>query len=226
MYRPLTSLLLVLLLILGCEQRPQQTIASTDSTSHPNAMPISNKTDSLAKRMEALETASRTQESELDDSLGQKISTITFKIKATGDDIKSADEGNVPWINLDSPKKKLNGLIDPDELVLPYKKVVLIIDYPVKKPVFFELSSSANGFSKKQIILEIYNRYHQMYDEEERTAKIKTIPTKQRKLLANRNQTDGKFGIWGHDLSDLELSSIDVFKNSRNIIFLRLDIES
>jgi len=75
-------------------------------------------------------------------------------------------------------------------------------------------------------VLAISKKYHEIYDEEERTAATKTIPMAQRKTLANRNETDGKYGIWGHDLSDLMLDTIDVYKNDKGKIFLQLSIES
>ncbi|MDO6432966.1 hypothetical protein Q4E93_20325 [Flavitalea sp. BT771] len=89
-----------------------------------------------------------------------------------------------------------------------------------------ELASHSSGFTRRQIILEISKRYHQMYEEEERTATIKTIPVEQRKTMYNRNETNGKYGIWGHDLSDLELSTINIYRNAEGRIYLVLDIES
>lgn len=65
-----------------------------------------------------------------------------------------------------------------------------------------------------------------MYDEEENTSKTKTVPVKQRQGLLNRNETNGKYGIWGHDLSDLDLTSMDVYENEEGTIFLDLDIDS
>jgi hypothetical protein len=104
--------------------------------------------------------------------------------------------------------------------------VKLRIDYPVAKPVFFLLSGAEKGFTRKQIILAISKTYHEMYDEEEKIAKIKTVPLKDRKTLANRNETDGKYGIWGHDLSDLELNSINVYESTDGTIVLDLEIDS
>jgi hypothetical protein len=154
------------------------------------------------------------------------ISTITFRTKATKEERKNFEDGIVSWINLDPPEIRIAYLIDANVIVIPYENVKLRIDYPIAKPVFFSLSGSERGFTRKQIILAISKKYHQMYDEEEITAKIKTIPMKDRKILANRNRTDGKYGIWGHDLSDLDLSSINVYRNTDGTIVLDLEIES
>lgn len=85
---------------------------------------------------------------------------------------------------------------------------------------------SVNGFSRKQLALLISEKYHQIYDEEEVGATTKTIPVNKRDNGINRNKTNGKYGIWGHDITDLDLGSIDVRKSPNGEIFLELDIES
>jgi len=208
--------ILSILFIFGCKSRPQQTVGAA----------IPNKADSIRRLVESQEKAFMTQSNEVNDTLGRKITTVTFRTNVTKADLKIYEDGIIPWVNLDTPQKRIKNLVNPDEMVIPYQKVVLIIDYPVAKPVFFELTSQSKGFTRKQIIFEISKKYHELYEEEEKTAKIKTIPMGQRKTLANRNETDGKYGIWGHDLSDLDLSSIDIYENADGRIFLSLDIES
>jgi hypothetical protein len=158
--------------------------------------------------------------------LGVLLINIDFRLKATSEERKIFEDGIVPWISLDDPAKEISRLVDPDKLAIPYNNVILIIDYPVIAPVYFPLSSAENGFTRRQLITLISQKYHSVYKEEEETAKDKTIPVDGRKGLQNRNQTNGKYGIWGHDLSDLDLSSIDVYKNKNGIIYLNLGIES
>jgi hypothetical protein len=104
--------------------------------------------------------------------------------------------------------------------------VILIIDYPVMVPVYFPLSSTGIGFSRRQLITAISLQYHSIYKEEEETASDKTVPPDERRGLQNRNQTNGKYGIWGHDLSDLDLSTVEVYRNKNGIIYLSLGVES
>jgi hypothetical protein len=203
------------LLIFGCKPHPQQ----AGITPAPKA-------DSSQNTVADREQAFMTRDKSIEDTLGHKISTVNFSVKAVGEDLKIYEDGMIPSINLDNPKKRIKNLADRDEMVIPYQKVILKIDYPLTKPVFIELTSQSKGFTRQQIILEISKRYHQLYDEEERSATIKTVPAEQRKTTYNRNETDGKYGIWGHDLSDLELSSIDIYQNADGRIFLTLDIES
>jgi hypothetical protein len=157
----------------------------------------------------------------------QEHSTIEIRIKATKEQRKEGEDATIPEINLDSTDKQIANLIDPNEIVLPYQKVKLMIDYPLARPVFFELTSQTiSGFTRKQLIQAISKKYHEIYTEEEKTAKTKTIPLKDRKGMYNRNETDGKYGIWGHDLSDLVLTDITVYQTSDGTILLDLDIES
>ena len=116
-------------------------------------------------------------------------------------------------------------MIDKDEVVISDNKVILIIDYPLTKEARFELTSN-NGFTREQLVKQISEKYHQIYQEEETTATTKTIPADKRTTLYNRNQTDGKHGIWGHDLADLALDHILVYKSPNGDILLSLDIDS
>ena len=160
------------------------------------------------------------------DSLGVLISKIDFKLKATKEDLDIFEDGIVPWININNPAKNIDSLIKPDEVVLLFSQVTLIIDYPLKNPASFDISATGNGFSRRQLIQIISEKYHEIYAEEEKTAEAKTVPVDKRDTLLNRNQTDGKYGIWGHDLSDLDLDSIEVYKSADGKIYLTLDIES
>ncbi len=195
----------------------------SESTAAPTPGP---RCTTVADSASTKEQAQELDHEEDQADLSQKISVITFRTKATKEERKDFEDGIIPWANLDSPEIRIANLIDADVIVIPYEKVKLRIDYPIAKPVFFDLSGDEKGFTRKQIILAISKKYHQMYDEEEKTAKIKTIPMKDRKTLANRNQTDGKYGVWGHDLSDLDLDSIIVYRSADGTIVLDLEIES
>ncbi|MFT3704561.1 MAG: hypothetical protein QM802_19500 [Agriterribacter sp.] len=175
--------------------------------------------------MAALEKAAMEEAKEAD-TLGPVIFEIELKLSPTEEDVKNFGNEPVPWINLIKTDTELSRLIDADEIVLPFSQATLFIDYPLAKPVVFELSATEKGFSRKQLIEEISKKYHQIYEEEESSATVKTVPADKRKGLINRNETNGKYGIWGHDLSDLALSSIEVHKNKDGKIYLVPGIES
>lgn len=155
------------------------------------------------------------------EDLGEVISTIEFAVKTPNE----SENNIIPWISIESPSNDLENLIDADEIVLPKESITLIIDYPLDHSVAFELKSE-KGFSRKQLILAISEKYHEIYMKEEASASIKTIPLEKREDLINRNKTNGEYGIWGHDLSDLDLSSIEVYKNNSGKIQIILGIES
>jgi hypothetical protein len=156
------------------------------------------------------------------DSLGEIISRISYGIKTN--DLANFEDGKIPWIRIDSPQTEIQNLIGKDETVITQSKVTIFVDYPLTNTYIFELTSP-KGFTRTQLIYEISKQYYQLYDEEERTATIKTLPLEQRTIY-NRNKTDGKYGIWGHDIGDLVLAEIIVYKTSNGIIFLTLEIES
>jgi hypothetical protein len=155
------------------------------------------------------------------DSPGTLISNITFKVKT--DNLTDFKQGYIPWVELDHPD--LKQLIDKDEIVINEPKVILIIDYPITKECRFILTSQA-GFTREQLVKAISDTYHKIYEEEEATATVKTIPADKREGLRNRNQTNGKYGITFHDLSDLALDDVEVYKAANGDILLGLDIDS
>jgi hypothetical protein len=157
------------------------------------------------------------------DSLGTFISKIDFRVKT--DSITDFPEGYVPWISIEYPETEIKKLYDKDKIVIEDITVTVIIDYPLNNPFRFELKSK-NGFTKQELVRQISNHYHTIYSEEEQTATIKTIPLKQRKKIYNRNQTNGKYGIWGHDLADLALGDILLNKNAEGHVLLTLEMES
>lgn len=156
---------------------------------------------------------------------GALISEISFELSATNEQKADWPEGTMPWISIENSDKEIGQLINPNEIVIKNSNINLIIDYPLNNPTTVALSNS-KGFTRKDLILAISKQYHKIYAEEEATAKTKTIPYEKRTGLINRNPTDGKYGIWGHDLSDLVLSGIEVHRTKEGKINLILLIES
>jgi hypothetical protein len=155
--------------------------------------------------------------------IGELISTFDFKVKT--DNFKNFEDGFIPWADLENPESDLPDLDKRDDIIIPYKQVKIIIDYPLINQYEFILKSD-NGFSRGQLLTEISNHYYSLYEEEERTATIKTIPIDKRTTMYNRNETNGKYGIWGHDIADLDISSISVYKTKTGEIILIPFIES
>ena len=157
------------------------------------------------------------------DDLGVLVSTISFKVKT--DNKEDFADGFIPWASIENPKQDIPNLFKKDEIVIQGTAVKLIIDYPLTNQYEFLLTSN-NGFTREQLLQEISDHYYKLYDEEEKSATIKTIPIEKRTTMYNRNQTNGKYGIWGHDIADLDLSDISVYRTADGQIILILGIES
>ncbi|GHN01634.1 hypothetical protein WSM22_31230 [Cytophagales bacterium WSM2-2] len=160
------------------------------------------------------------------DTLGDILYTIDFKVKAAKEERKNFEDGIIPWINIANPELNIERLMEGDRVVLPFKSVLLLVDYPLNTPAVFLIETTNEGFSRKQLIKEISTRYKYVYQEEEKSATTKTIPLEKRQGPINRNQTNGKYGIWGHDITDLDLNAIEVHRNGKGTITLLLAVES
>ena len=90
----------------------------------------------------------------------------------------------------------------------------LYIYYPLN--VLVKKSIKYN--SLHELIDEIRKAYKKIYNEENITMN-KTI--KNNSSLLNRGTSNGKYGIWGHDIDDLYISSIVIYENG--IIDLGID---
>lgn len=154
--------------------------------------------------------------------LGEFQGQIPFEV--TTSNKKEYKDGIIPWISIENPEHDLLNLKDAKEVVINAKTLFIIIDYPIKTEYQVE-ANSATGFTRELLIKEISKAYAKIYQEEENTATIKTIPLEKRKI-ANRNETDGIYGIWGHDLADLSLANIEVYKNKEGQYVLALNLYS
>jgi hypothetical protein len=155
--------------------------------------------------------------------IGELISTIEFKVKTTNR--KDFEDGFIPWADLEKPKTDLPNLDKKDEIIINEKHIKIIIDYPLTNQYQFTLKSD-KGFTRGQLLMEISKHYYLLYEEEEKTATIKTIPIDKRTTMYNRNETNGKYGIWGHDIADMDISEISVYKTKNGEIIVTLNIES
>lgn len=103
----------------------------------------------------------------------------------------------------------LVNLRNPEEIVVPYESAVLVIDFPLTTPARIQISASlAVGFTRQELVRAVCEEYANVYEVEETTASTKPIPREERTTLKNRNRTDGAYGIYGHDLDELRLTSL------------------
>lgn len=117
-------------------------------------------------------------------------------------------------------------LLDAEAVVIRKPITLLVIDYPLAKPVCVSLKADIpDGFTRGALVKAICGAYRAIYDEEEKTS---TVPanliadSRGASTLLNRVTTDGKYKIWGHDIADLVL--MDIYWHAKeNICTLIID---
>lgn len=93
-----------------------------------------------------------------------------------------------------------------------------VIDYPLSVEVSFKLPLS---FFITDMIDIICEKYREIYRKEEETSTKKAMPMDEEIPgcgLMNRNFTDGCYGIWGHELGDLYIESLELDTESKELI--------
>jgi hypothetical protein len=111
-------------------------------------------------------------------------------------------------LRLDSPKHALSQLDRPDEIVIPHQYANLILTFPLSTPATLAITAPISyGFTRAELVRAICDEYDNVYDIEEATAHTKPLPPQFRDNLG-RNRTDGLYGIWGHDLSELVCTAV------------------
>jgi hypothetical protein len=85
------------------------------------------------------------------------------------------------------------------DAVLGENGVRVIFSYPLSYEVELTLAGRVDVLA---FVTFVASEYERIYKEEKETT---TTPVGRAGQLLNRNKTTGKYGIWGHDLSDLYL---------------------
>ena len=130
-------------------------------------------------------------------------------------------------LRLVEPAEAVARLHQPDEIVIPFEHATLIIDYPLSTPASVELAApSTYGFTRAELVKAICEEYANIYEAEEGSAHVKTVPHDERGALRGRNRTDGAYGIWGHDLEDLIVTAARWTRRSNGSVVIELHVES
>lgn len=114
---------------------------------------------------------------------------------------------------------------NPYEKVLKCKSATLVIDYPVRNTFTTTLTSRNGTFTRIGLVAAIADAYERMYEEERTTSTVaeqRMCDIDPSCMLINRAPTNGKWGIWGHDLKDLLLHTI-IYDVDENKLYPRVD---
>lgn len=132
---------------------------------------------------------------------------ILKQVKRGDDDITfehpvDYDTETSPYIQISDPEDDLDAMPNGDEIVTP-AVIKVLFNYPLENPVIVTFSDGP--FSRRQLAEIICETYAEIYRTEDETTRTQVglMPG-----MLNRNQTNGKYGIWGHSIGDLALHAV------------------
>lgn len=192
--------------LIGCTENTDKIPSATQTATADTASPT------YQEELKQLEQESSNKNN---DNLGELIKSISFEFGT--DSVASA--------SIEKAEEYSAQLLHKDEVVINEPKITVIIDYPLTNEYTFDLESKS-GFTRWQLLKAISDNYYKLYAEEEKSATVKTIPIAERTTMYNRNRTNGKYGIWGHDIADLVLDEILVYRTPDGKTVLALIINS
>jgi hypothetical protein len=130
-------------------------------------------------------------------------------------------------LRLDDPKRALSLIDLRDEIVIPFTRATLVIDFPLTHPAQIGITSGLpQGFTRGELVQLICEEYAAVYAAEEGTATNAEVSVEDRGTRLERNRTDGAYGIWGHQLDDLVLTSARWVKQSDGDVRVELHVEA
>lgn len=96
-------------------------------------------------------------------------------------------------------------VVDPDEIVTKDNTIRIMFDYPLSNPVALEFKSpTGKGFTRMEFFKSVFDGYTKIYKTEEKDDKDPgNVPG-----MFNRARSEGRYGIWGHVITDLYLEGI------------------
>jgi len=125
-----------------------------------------------------------------------------------------APESRVPYILDFEDKQVRENLINSNKVVIKDEKITMNITYPLSVEVNRTLEKKG-GFTRMDIFKKIYEAYKQIYEEEEKGV---GDPGRYDNLY-NRRKSEGKYGIWGHYISDLLIESVS-YDQKEKILYM------
>ncbi len=109
------------------------------------------------------------------------------------------------------------GLTNPDEVVIPESEIKIKFHYPLKTELISVFKADTeDGFTRKGLAKVVIKTYEEIYEAEEKTYTESSASRHTSMygeahpgvLLLNREETNGTYGIYGHDIEDLLLHRV------------------
>jgi hypothetical protein len=137
---------------------------------------------------------------------------------AVVDDAPAGDDRPSPYVSIANPEGDIGLMRDADERVVDAPTIRVLYKYPLTTTgptpeeeeaggwIFEETAPNGKFFTRADLARAVAARYGAIYDEEAGTTTVEPgyIPG-----MINRNRTNGRYGIWGHTISDLALRAVE-----------------
>lgn len=147
--------------------------------------------------------------------------TITFQTtwpNAQPGEYGSSDDPT-PYVRLANPQESLENMSMADEIVIDKPSIEVMFNYPLEHEHILTIfpPDGESNFTRAGLAKAISLKYQEIYQEENESTAIIPESCAERSLreeggggilLLNRVTTNGKWGIWGHVLEDLDLHSV------------------
>ena len=152
--------------------------------------------------------------------------TITVQSELDEGAIADGETEPFDWMDLGDVRANFSVLIGADEVVLEAAEATLALTYPLHTAATRVIRpSNGKAFTRGELLKLIEETYQEVYRLETNSQSSPTPPVLERGSPINRPESDGIFGIWGHDLSDLGVSDIIVYRIDGRV-WLDLNMES
>ena len=101
--------------------------------------------------------------------------------------------------------------------------VIVEIDYPVSKPAIFKFDCTSTEVTYGLVLYLYTYAYQLMYklEDEDVGESTNNIPG-----MLNRERSEGRFGIWGHDIGDLVYNGISTLSFSGDTVICYFSCDS
>ncbi|EFC40831.1 predicted protein [Naegleria gruberi] len=142
------------------------------------------------------------------------------------DMVKSDDmeEQNV-YVSVQCYEDELERYEDTTDLIPNRQSITIEYDYPLSIPARKTFERPVNGFTQRQLVALICRGYKEIYEEEDGSSSITAQPMRDQDpncSLINRCSTNGKYGIWGHEIGDLMLHTL-CYNSEHDIFTIEVD---
>lgn len=129
-------------------------------------------------------------------------------------------------LRITDPSLSVSQLERPDEIVIPHQYATLVLVFPLTTPATLAITATIqDGFTRAELVRTICEEYENVYDIEEATAVNKPLSDEDIAKIG-RNRTDGLYGIWGHDRTELIMTAVHWTRSPDSRVTIRPHIEA